>query len=514
MKLDANGNITWQKTYGGSNYDEATSIQQTSDGDFIVAGTTCSYGVADYNFWVLKLDAGGNVTWQKTYGGSFNASSIQQTSDGGFIVAGYDVFDTTSSFDIYVLKLDANGNVTWKKSYGSSYNDEATSIQQTSDGGFIVAGFTGNGYIGPYGPTMDIWVLKLNANGNVIWQKTYGGSDYDDAASIQQTSDNGFIVAGRTFSYGAGDYDFWVLKLDANGNVTWQKTYGSSVDEEATSIQQTSDGGFIVAGGTYFYSHYNDTAHIWVLKLDANGNIPGCNLIHDTSMVPANTNVIPVTKIVTSYNTTATVTSTSVIPQLTSATVTEQCFDEGPLQFVDVPPGYWAEAAIYKIYNVGITIGCSQNPLMYCPEDIVTRDQMAVFLGRGIHGSSFSPPPATGIFNDVPPTRWAANWIEQFYHDGITSGCPFPNYCPTNPVTRAQMAIFLLRSKHDSSYKPPAATGIFADVSATSWAAEWMEQLYHEGITVGCSTSPLKYCPNDSVTRAQMAKFIARTFGL
>jgi len=184
--------------------------------------------------------------------------------------------------------------------------------------------------------------------------------------------------------------------------------------------------------------------------------------------------------------------------------------------FQDVPLGYWAEEAIYKIYNAGITKGCSQDPLMYCPEDTVTRDQMAVFLGRGIHGSSYTPPSPTGIFEDVPVTRWAANWIEQFYSDGITSGCSTNpmNYCPDAVVTRAQMAIFLLRSKHGSNYTPPAASGIFADVPATSWAADWMEQLYHEGITVGCSTSPLKYCPDDPVTRAQMAKFLMRTFGL
>ena len=151
---------------------------------------------------------------------------------------------------------------------------------------------------------------------------------------------------------------------------------------------------------------------------------------------------------------------------------------------------------------------------MYCPEDIVTRDQMAVFLGRGIHGSSFSPPPATGIFNDVPPTRWAANWIEQFYRDGITSGCPFPNFCPSSTVNRDQMAIFLLRAKHGSSYTPPPAKGIFADVPATRWAAAWIEQLYNEGITAGCATSPLKYCPDSPVTRAEMAKFLVRTFGL
>ena len=184
--------------------------------------------------------------------------------------------------------------------------------------------------------------------------------------------------------------------------------------------------------------------------------------------------------------------------------------------FFDVVPGYWAEDAIYKIYEAGITTGCSATPLKYCPERTVTRAQMAVFLSRGIHGSNFTPPTATGIFDDVPVGSFAANWIEQFYKDGITGGCgtnPL-RYCPENPVTRAQMAVFLLRAKHGSNYTPPTATGIFDDVPVGSFAADWIEQLYNEGITGGCGTNPLRYCPDSSVTRAQMAVFIVKTFGL
>jgi hypothetical protein len=184
--------------------------------------------------------------------------------------------------------------------------------------------------------------------------------------------------------------------------------------------------------------------------------------------------------------------------------------------FVDVPQGYWAEEAIYKIYNAGITTGCSKNPLKYCPERTVTRDQMAVFLGRGIHGSSFTPQPATGIFDDVPVSHWAADWIEQFYNDGITSGCSNTPmlYCPDSTVTRAQMAVFLLRAEHGRNYTPPSATGIFTDVPVNHWAADWIEQLYNEGITGGCGTNPMRYCPDSPVTRAQMAIFLVRTFDL
>jgi len=184
--------------------------------------------------------------------------------------------------------------------------------------------------------------------------------------------------------------------------------------------------------------------------------------------------------------------------------------------FNDVPPGHWAEEAIYKIFFAGITKGCSQNPLLFCPGATVTRAQMAVFLGRGTHGSGFTPPPAIGIFADVDLSHWAGDWIEQAYHDGITKGCSTNplRYCPEVNVTRAQMAVFLLRAKHGDSYPPPPATGIFADVDLSHWAADWIEQLYEEGITKGCATNPLRYCPETSVTRAQMAVFLVRTFDL
>jgi hypothetical protein len=186
-----------------------------------------------------------------------------------------------------------------------------------------------------------------------------------------------------------------------------------------------------------------------------------------------------------------------------------------PWTFKDVPDSYWAWNYIERLYDAGITSGCGTNPfLIYCPTTTVTRDQMAVFLLRGIHGSSYTPPPvglSTG-YADVPTTHWAAPWIKQFAAEGITSGCGSSNYCPSTPVTRDQMAVFLLRSKHTSSYTPPAATGVFADVNSGYWAAAWIEQLAEEGITSGCGSG--NYCPTTVVTRDQMAVFLVRTFGL
>ena len=184
--------------------------------------------------------------------------------------------------------------------------------------------------------------------------------------------------------------------------------------------------------------------------------------------------------------------------------------------FGDVPAAYWAGSFVERLYAAGITGGCSTSSLNYCPEEIVTRAQMAVFLLRGIHGASYAPP-AVGAgtgFGDVPPSYWSATFIKQLAAEGITTGCGNGNYCPEHPVTRAQMAVFLLRSKHGASYTPPdvgAGTG-FGDVPPDYWAAAWIKQLVTEGITSGCGSGD--YCPEQPVTRAQMAVFLVRTFSL
>ena len=190
-----------------------------------------------------------------------------------------------------------------------------------------------------------------------------------------------------------------------------------------------------------------------------------------------------------------------------------ESYSIGTPTFSDVPASYWAWGWIESLFSSGITGGCGSS--LYCPENTVTRAQMAIFLLRGIHGSSYTPPAAAGnIFGDVPATHWAANWIEQLYAESITGGCGAGSYCPEQSVTRAQMAIFLLRAKHGASYMPPAvgvSTG-FGDVSSSYWAAAWIKQLATEGITTGCGNG--NYCPEQPVPRAQMAIFLVRTFNL
>jgi len=184
--------------------------------------------------------------------------------------------------------------------------------------------------------------------------------------------------------------------------------------------------------------------------------------------------------------------------------------------FEDVPYDYWAYEWIERLYNAGVTSGCSTSPLKYCPEENVTRAEMAKFLLTAIHGEGYTPPAigmSTGFF-DVPKNYWAAAWIKQLAEEGITSGCGGGNYCPENNVKRAEMAKFLLNAKHGAGYNPPDVgwNSGFYDVPTSYWAAAWIKQLAKEGITSGCGGG--NYCPNDNVTRAEMAKFLVLTFDL
>ena len=262
---------TWQKTFGGKNDDEANSIQQTTDGGYIVAGSTESLGTGGKDVYILKLNSKGEIEWQRIFDGGSNdqATSIQQTTDGGYIVAGW-----TESFgfgyytDIYILKLNSKGEVEWQKTFGGEYDDGAKSIKQTTDGGYIVAGWTKSFGSGEG----DVYILKLDSKGEVEWQKTFGGKYDDEANSIQQTTDGGYVVAGWTKSFGSAWWeDVYILKLNSKGDLEWQKTFGGGDDDVATSIQQTMDGGYIVAGWTKSFGSGGEDAYI--LKLDSKGEI-------------------------------------------------------------------------------------------------------------------------------------------------------------------------------------------------------------------------------------------------
>lgn len=264
---DSNISLVWDSVFGGKNNDYATSLIQTTDGGYMVAGTTYSYGAGGRNFWVIKLDNKGNVVWDKTFGGNSCdcAYSLIQTADGGYAVAGKTYSYGAGGWDFWIIKLDSVGNKEWDKTYGGSDDDYLKSLIQTADGGYAVAGETLS--FGAGGK--DVWFIKLDSDGNKIWDKTFGGSKYDYAESLIQTMDGGYVVAGGTESYSVGKSDFWVIKLDNQGNREWDKTFGGSDWDMAYSLIQTADGGYAVAGGTFSYGEGEED--FWIVKLDNGG---------------------------------------------------------------------------------------------------------------------------------------------------------------------------------------------------------------------------------------------------
>jgi len=241
----------WERTYGGSDDDKGWSVAQTSDGGYIVAGYTSSFGEGEEDVYLVKTSAIGETLWTRTYGGSYFylGYSVAQTSDGGYIVAGYTESFGAGGLDVYLVKTDAVGDIIWTRTYGGSGYDVGYSVAQTSDGGYIVAGETESFGAGGY----DVYLVKTDSVGDTIWTRTYGGSDDDEGYSVAQTSDGGYIVAGRTYSFGVGSWDVYFVKTDAVGDTIWTRTYGGSSADYGYSVTQTSDGGYIVAGFTYSF---------------------------------------------------------------------------------------------------------------------------------------------------------------------------------------------------------------------------------------------------------------------
>jgi predicted secreted protein len=271
IKTDALGNKQWDKTFGGAWDDGGISVRQTKDGGFIATGATGSSGPSVV--WLIKTDALGNELWDKTLdseedvGQMSTGSSVQQTDDGGYIVAG-----DSSKENILLIKTDSLGSKQWEKIFGGlqvdGTNVNANSrVLQTSDGGYIIDSYTSqNGFGG-----MDLWLIRTDAAGNEIWSKTFGGKGDDFGTAIQQTSDGGYIVAGHTSSYGAGGTDLWMIKTDAAGNEIWSRTFGGKGDDFGTAVQQTTDGSYIMTGRTSSYGAGG--MDLWMIKTDANGSI-------------------------------------------------------------------------------------------------------------------------------------------------------------------------------------------------------------------------------------------------
>lgn len=267
IKTNSQGIIKWTKTFGGFSDDYSNSVQQTLDGGFIIAGHTESFGAGLNDFWLIKTDTFGNKQWDKTFGGiSYETSySVQQTTDGGYIITGSTMSYGAGGSDVWLIKTNSQGIMEWNKTFGGSSSEYGFSGHQTSDNGYIITGFTdsyGNG-------GSDVWLIKTNSSGNKQWDKTFGGSEFEWGYSTQQTSDNGYIITGFTNSYGAGDEDIWLIKTNASGIEQWNKTYGGSKSDSGKSVQQASDGGYIITG--YTYPSGAESSDLWLIKTNSTG---------------------------------------------------------------------------------------------------------------------------------------------------------------------------------------------------------------------------------------------------
>ncbi|MEM6684750.1 MAG: hypothetical protein AAF617_03050 [Bacteroidota bacterium] len=302
------GEIDWATTLGGTQEDTAQDITMTADGGFAIVGFTESIDgdITDNtseqnNYWVARLDADGNVLWSKTYGGTADdrGEAIKATADDGFIITGYsrsadeDVSTNSGFYDQWIVKLDAAGNIQWEKSFGYSGSDQAFDIMQTSDGGYFTTGFldiTASGGQGDFGRPAsnedtvtlehgvgEYWCHKLDANGNIVWSRYFGGTDNDRSYTTLETDDANFIIAGSSESddfditNSQGSYDFWVVKLSNTGDLIWQKSYGGSGIDIGYDITKTNDGNYIVVGDTRSndgnVSNLKGSADFWVIKI-------------------------------------------------------------------------------------------------------------------------------------------------------------------------------------------------------------------------------------------------------
>ncbi|MFD0863394.1 hypothetical protein ACFQ1M_14360 [Sungkyunkwania multivorans] len=306
-KFSADGSLLWNKTYGGSSEDSGKAVIQTSDGGFAAVGFSRSTDgdVAGnngfYDKWVIKVDASGELQWQKNFGftGLDQAFSIVQTTDGGYFVGGF--LDVTASGglgnegtatrnlhgvgDFWIHKLDANGNLIWRNYFGGSNNDRCYDIIQTDDGGVIMMGSSESNDVqvsnskGSY----DFWIVKVSSAGQIQWERSYGGSDADNGFAIAKSSDGGYLLVGDTQSTDGdvtdtkGSFDFWAVKINATGNIQWQKTYGGTGFESATDVVALQDGGYAIAGSSRssdgdVSGNYAET-DFWVIKISDSGTL-------------------------------------------------------------------------------------------------------------------------------------------------------------------------------------------------------------------------------------------------
>ncbi|MFZ5821521.1 MAG: S-layer homology domain-containing protein [Chloroflexota bacterium] len=526
-----NGTTIWARTWGGTAGSESYSLVVDKSNNIYVQGD-----------W--STGVGGNPV-------NFNPVTTGVP----------DLHYNQGAFDSFLSKFDMNGNLIWAKTWGGEGYDDGPGVALDSKGNVYVAGMyasktiiynPANNYqavplppANDSGGLTDVFLVKFDPNGTSLWVRTWGGPGTVDAGGpiTVDSADNVYIggrfgcspcafnppVSATPRSNGAADA--FVAKYDSDGNFKWIQTWGDAGEDMSSGLVTDAANNIHVSGiyaGTVNFNPngaaaWHTSNGAWDASLsefDTNGNYRnawvwgGSGNDIAAGMVMLETNVMYLVGNFTGTNVNFNPNGGADFHSSHGGSdgYLSMFYVSRPVTFADVPGTYWAWQHIERLYNAGITGGCSANPLNYCPETAVTRAQMAVFLLVAKHGAGYTPPAATGLFSDVPASNGFAPWIEQMAAEGITGGCGGGKFCPNAAVTREQMAVFLLVAEHGAGYNPPAAVGMFSDVPAGNPFARWIEQLANEGITGGCGGG--KFCPKTPVTRAQMAVFLVAAFNL
>ena len=263
IKTNENGDTLWTKTYGGNDSDRGCSVQQTTDGGYIITGNSRLKDTKS-DVYLIKTNEDGDTLWTKTYGGLDRdyGYSVQQTTDGAYIITGMFISNNTGS-DVYLIKTNQDGDSLWTKTYGGELGDFGYSVQQTTDGGYAITGSINSNNTGP-----DVCLIKTNEHGDTLWTKTFGGPSHDFGYSVQQTTDGGYIITGYTESI-SGNFYVYLIKTDENGDTLWTNKYSRNGYAQGQSVQQTSDGGYIISGGTISFRYNWD---VYLIKTNENGD--------------------------------------------------------------------------------------------------------------------------------------------------------------------------------------------------------------------------------------------------
>ncbi|MES2590690.1 MAG: T9SS type A sorting domain-containing protein [Bacteroidota bacterium] len=269
IKTNSAGETVWTKAYGGSLPDYASCVLKASDNNYFVLGYSQSFGGGDYDTYLLKINSStGDTLWTKTYGsyGNEQGKEIIPTSDGNYMIVGYTNGLATSNYDAYLTKIDLDGNILWSQNYGGTAYEAGNSVKECIDGGFVLIGNTYS-----YGQgNCDAYVVKTNSTGGQLWTKTYGGANFDEGIYTYANADGSLMFCVRDSSAGAGDIDIRVIKTDANGVDIWNQTYGGDKKDTGKMIQPTSDGGFVIAGHSRSFGWVNPD--MWIIKIDTDGD--------------------------------------------------------------------------------------------------------------------------------------------------------------------------------------------------------------------------------------------------